>query len=148
MKRVASVILTLLLIAAVGCGFPNHTERKYLARIEESQTTFRIPFSQYDSVWIRAKRFVATYSSRAITIMNDTVISSEPSSPFDLMLDGGYGYMVTAHNIHDTTNIAISAYCISSLLAAVADPSAYHNVYILIDYVRTGSLPYPELISK
>ena len=143
--RAYLIVAVFLLITAAGCGFPNHAERKYLGRIEESQTEFRIPPSQYDSVWSRARNFITTYSSRPIMIANDSVISTEPSTPFDLVFDGGYGYIVKAHNIHDTTNIAISASCISSPLAG---PSASHNMYILIDYMKTGLLPYPELISK
>jgi hypothetical protein len=135
----------LLLITAAGCGFPNHAERKYLSRIEESQTEFRIPPSQFDSVWSRAKIFITTYSARPVTLVNDSIISSEPSDQFARMFGGGYGYKVVAKNSYDTTAIAISASCSYPFLPG---PSAGHNLYILIDYIKTGSLPFPELITK
>ncbi len=61
------------------------------------------------------------------------------------MLNSGYGYMVMTKNIHDISSIAINASCNYSLLA---DPNAHDNVYILVDYMKTGLLPFPELISK
>jgi hypothetical protein len=145
MKTARSIIVLIWIGNVTGCGFPNHAERKYLARIEKSQTTFRVPLSLFDSVWSRAKRFITTYSSRSITIANDSVISSEPSGISDRMLDTGCGYKVTAKNIHDTTAIDITASFSSSLLS---DPNAPDNLYILIDYMKTGSLPFPELISR
>ena len=145
-KIKAAVIVAMLSSAVIaGCSFTNHAERKYLARIEENQTSFRIPPSQFDTSWSRAKQFISTYSTRKIDVMNDSVISSEPTARFDLIFDGGYGYKVTANRIDDSVSILMRASSSSSFLTG---SQALHNLYILIDYIKTGSLPFPELVSK
>jgi len=101
--------------------------------------------SQFDTCWNRAKQFVTTYSSRPILEINDSVISSDKPTLLELMFDSGYGYKVTANHTRDSSNIRIRVYCDSWIFNG---SSAGRNGYILIDYIKTGLLPYPELVSK
>jgi hypothetical protein len=138
-----SMVFALLLFGA-GCGLPNHAERKYLAKIYGSSPNIRVPQSQFDTAWSRAKWFVTTYSSRPVQVMNDSLITTDTTKPTDferlIFFTPFYvhreDYEVTAHYI--PAGMLIRAFCWRD----------EHNSEILVDYIKTGSLPYPELISK
>jgi hypothetical protein len=145
MKVLVTFVALLCLTEITGCSILNHDERKYIARIEESQMTIHLQPSQFDTCWNRAKQFVTPYSSRPIHEMNDSVISSDNPSFFELMFESGYGYKVSANHTRDSSNIGIRVDCESWIFNG---SSAGRNGYILIDYMKTGLLPYPELVSK
>jgi len=145
MTRLVTFVTLLYIIGIAGCSILNHDERKYIARIEESQMTIHIQPSQFDTSWNRARQFVTIYSSRPILTSTDSVISSVKPSFLDRLFGSSYGYLVTAKNIHDSSGIRIGVYCDSWIFN---ESSAGRNGYILIDYIKTGLLPYPELVSK
>ena len=92
-------------------------------------------------MWGRAKWFVTSYSSLEIETMNDSVIRTEVHfCPFA----SGYSYVVVAH--HRKQGMDIGAACFSPALWQ--GMGASHNTDIMVDYMKTGSLPFPELISK
>jgi hypothetical protein len=134
-------MLFLIFATIAGCSFPSHLERAYLRRIGAQSNEFAVPENQFDSVWGRAKWFVAEYSSMKIETMNDTVIRTEVDyCPFA----SGYGYAVVAHRRKQ--GMDIGAACFSSVLWQKIGSS--HNTDIMVDYMKTCSLPFPELISK
>ena len=139
--RLTQVTLILASFAFSGCGFHNHAERKYVARILSNPNEFRVSTTQYDSVWSRAKRFITTYASRPIEVMNDSVIATAKSGPFDK----GYGYVAIAHLDGDGYVIRSGFPGVVWLPFSVAQT---RNAEIFTDYIKTGELPFPEMISK
>lgn len=144
-KRTHLICIQTILIACAfaiaGCGFQTHAERKYLSGIMGSSPYIRITPSQFDSAWSRAKRFVVAYSLCPIKVMNDSVISTDRPG----MLDGRYGYVVTART--DQGLIIIKVFCRSGYVPFCVS-SESRNSDILIDYIKTGELPFPEMVSK
>lgn len=134
-------ICSLLIIA--GCS-TSHYERKYLRRVDEVPLTFQVPQSSADSAWQRAKYFVATYTSRKIEQMDDSSIVCERPSFFDLLLTSNYGYFVSRSS--DGTSTRFTVDCFSGTPPLWSQ--SRHNAHILADYIRTGNLPYPNLIAK
>jgi hypothetical protein len=139
--------------AISGCSILSHDERKYLARIEDTPDEFRVPPSEFDTCWSRAHSFIGTYSSRPILVMNDSIISTEWlgsrnmfAELFDVF-DCTFGYRVTAHS--NQSGILITPMCTANgTMLPTRTLSAARNARILIDYIKTDSLPFPELISK
>ncbi|MDP4198282.1 MAG: hypothetical protein Q8922_05195 [Bacteroidota bacterium] len=137
-----NVLLVLALALVAGCSFPNHAERKYLASIYGSSPNIHVPRAQFDTAWSRAKRFVSTYSSQPVLVANDSLITTDTSKPsYFSRLFSPYIHQypvckITAHQISD--GVLIKTHC--------WDGS--HKSEILVDYIKTGLLPYPELIDR
>ncbi len=98
--------------------------------------------SGFDSSWNRGKFFIDKYSLMHTMILNDSSIETERPTFFGR----GYGYKLTARKLGDST-FFVSALCYYPL-GNLFDFSSDRNVYILIDYMKNDTLPYPQLISK
>ena len=123
----------------VGRFFIGHARRQYLNHIYDQGHTVKVKRQDFDTAWNRAKNFVATYATLPIVTENDSLIKTK--MPFFLW--SGSIYYVKAETVNDSIKI-ISAGCLSG-----PPPfKSIYNSYILADYIRTGNLPYPDLVSK
>src|SRR5665213_4031331 len=84
------LLVTLLMEICSSCGFLNHRERMYLNQIY-GINEIRMPASNSDSAWLRAKWFIRNYSSLSVLSSSDSVIETERPTIFGC----GFGYKVT-----------------------------------------------------
>ena len=151
-KYVPFVIILMLTGGFSACGrtslggylFLNHDERAYLLYVHKAGSEIELPVSRLASAWARADTFVQLYSSFPEKI-NDTLIS--PRVP--IVWSTGYAYWVRAEHYSDTV-IHVSIFSREGFLDNIGFPllPIQYNSYILADYMRTGKLPYPDLVSK
>lgn len=135
-------LATLLMEICNSCGFLNHDERVYLSRIY-GINEIRMPASKSDSAWLRAKWFISNYSSLRLLTSNDTVIATEKPT----ILEGGFGYKVTRQRVSDSL-LLLSAFSYPPMADPLAPEKGSRDSFILMDYMKTGIIPSPQLIYK
>jgi hypothetical protein len=136
------VMSTIFLLAA--CSIPNHFERNYLQCLKKRGNYLKVSNANFDSIWARGKAFVIKYSSLPIVEINDSLIETALPSFFAHDL----GYEITASRIGDSARFVRVYFAMSPWRMFYSGWDFPYNVFILTDYMRSDSLPYPNLISK
>jgi hypothetical protein len=117
--------------------------------------TFEVPKADAIDAWGRAQTFVAQHSTMKIQLLSDYVI--ETYNPvFDPQTDAGfgtmimkYGYTITRNALGDKMRFSVECKGTPSgygakQIAATAD----RNAHLAAHFIKTGELPYPELVIK
>lgn len=136
------LLVTLLMEICSSCGFLNHAERMYLNQIY-GINEIRMPSSKSDSAWQRAKWFIRNYSSLRLLTSNDSVIATERPT----IGGSGFGYKVTRHRVTDSL-LFLSAFSFPPMADPLAPEKSSRDSFILTDYMKTGVIPFPQLIYK
>jgi hypothetical protein len=147
MVKVKIIFFMSTLFFFSACSVPNHFERNYLKHVREEGNHFKISSTSFDSVWFRGKAFIIKYSSLPIMEINDSLIETVSPSFFEHSL----GYKITASRMGDSARFVSAYFKISPwrMFYSSWNPFTFpYNVLILTDYMRSDSLPYPNLISK
>ncbi len=149
MKKFLSFRIEVLMMGAmvpfvVSCAIPNHAQRDYLMHLRSKGNTVDVTNSNFDSAWDRARTFVHTYSPYPIKLNDDSSIETSKPCAFCK----GYGYSITANQRSDSTR-SIHVFYRPPLWRSINFfDDSYYNVFILAEYIRTGRIDHPELISK
>ena len=126
-----------------GCGSYTQAQRQYVNRVSDDILWFKVPPEQSAAAWDRARTFVQQYSTMEIQILTDDQIGSRvPLLPFDFF-HPQYGYQVRRRVDGTDGRFSVRAFSTNSLSNG---PTL--NAHILADYIQTGKLPFPKLISQ
>ena len=115
-------------------------QHNYITALPNIPTEFEVPKQEADDAWARAQTFIAEHSPLRIQTASDYIV--ETYKPMDLK--ALYGYRVARTPAGDAYQFKVT--CVG-LTRSVAS-NARMNAHILANYIKTGNLPYPELINK
>ena len=123
----------------------NPAQQAYTDKVLANSLDVAVPKSQVEEAWGRTQSFIGQYSDLKLQVVTDYTISTYNS-------DHIYSYAYTATKIlgTDPTVVTIRVSCDSWTSPYYQNdvlPKANLNAHILSDYLRTGALPFPELIS-
>ena len=155
------LLLLLSLVFFIGCTGDNAAVKakrsadtprlQYLERVRKLQSEHTFPKSESESVWGRAQTWITRYSTMKIQTVSDYVIETfnvTPATNGDLWAGAiPFAYSVTREP--STDGVKITVKCRTDIRAApdyireVSD-----NERMLVDYLITGRVDYPELIAQ
>jgi hypothetical protein len=119
-------------------------QQSYLSKAQSFPTHFSVPKDSDSQVWGRAKLFAASYPSKPIRILSDSVIANEVVTMANM---SSYKFMRTT--VADSILIEVHATTteFSDKLGAVAQdrPSSERDAHLAAYYLVTGEI-YPELL--
>lgn len=155
MKKILSLLMFLTL---TGCGIgifaipnyftnPTPDERLYMEKVRAQPLEFEISEIEAKTAWGRAQSFIGQYSSMKLQIVTDYVIQTY-NPTFDAYRRN-FGYYVTKTPIGN--NVKISVQCLGEPPKTEYGepfPTIELNAHILAHYIKTGELPFPQLIDR
>jgi hypothetical protein len=121
----------------------------WLARINQEPLEFEIPKADAADAWERGRSFFSLYSTMKIQLDTDYALQT-----YNAKLGSRrsrerrkvyYGYSVTKFLLKDTVRLAVSC---NTKSFSFGEGENTQNAHILAHYLRTGELPYPDLISR
>jgi hypothetical protein len=133
-------IYTLLLLAfysglTTGCSQLTPEEKSYLARVDSTQTTWKIPRANVEELRGKAQAYINRYSPMKVLTVTDYVINTD-NPPID-----SYGYFVTLEPTGDSVAVTIQGiYCAKSENATPEYHDAVQNSRIMALYLQTGEI--------
>ena len=139
------LVITVLLIVLGGCASTLNKEdssgvQLYINEVKSFPLNFTITKSEEKEAWERAQSIIARYSSMPIQTLTEYAIQTkEPERN-----TAKYGYHVSKSTKGENVHITVICSCGKRLLIQ----STVMNARILAYYIKTGKLPYPELITK
>jgi hypothetical protein len=143
--RLTSLFLTVVLTAC-SSGKPNasgadYTSSKdtYLKYVSGQSTTFNISTNENRAAWNRALEFLKNYSAKAPVVKTESLLETPKNK-----IIGDFYYRISRTTYGQ--NIQYSVDCLGQGMGM--DQLAQRNKFVLADYIRTGELPYPGLITK
>jgi len=120
----------------------------------EQPLTFEVSKAAAPDDWGRAQAFVAQHASMKIQTLSDAIIQTY--APTLTTADMGfnsitilYGYTITKSTIGDRVRISVE--CVASPCQFKKDQiakTASRNAHLAAHFIKTGELPYPELVIK
>ena len=158
-----------VLIVIVGCAtIPsrNFTGDKlsYLQKVRQIPTDFEVSASEISTIWGRAQSFIAQYSSMKQQIVTDSVIQTYNPVLVDAANQNlDFGYSVIRTPINDRFKISVQCMHFAfpgQLMRHTTDGEVKllteqnlteicrDNAHILAHYLKTGDLPYPEILAR
>ena len=131
------IALSLLL----GCVTLTPAEQSYLDRVAARSSQVRITAKSERYAWGRVQSFIGQHSSMKIQTVTDFVIQTY--NPSENQVDFGYTVTKTPGPKGD---FELSVNCFAG--NSYASGQAQRNAKILVDYLITGELPYPQFIAR
>jgi hypothetical protein len=144
---IVSVVLSMLVLVC-GCTPAiklNGEQQAYIDKVMKEPLSVAVSASEAETAWGRANTFVARYASMKIQVSNDYVIETYNPTDGKGFLDFNYGYSVSKVPVKDGFVFEVSG---MSSGGNLAKGKTARNAHIFAYYIRTGELPYPELIAR
>lgn len=133
-------IVAALLLVATACVSTPAEHATYLREMRSAPTTFRVSPALDGEAWARAREFVSRFSSIGIRAATDTLLETY-RPPRD---ETRYGYSITRTPARRGATFTIE--CLRR--DRWERTRCRENAGIAATYIRTGELPYPDLIHK
>jgi hypothetical protein len=133
----------LLLISCSSAPLLSSDQQAYLSKAQSFPTDFSVPKDSDSQVWERAKLFAATYPSKTVRILSDSMIESEPVTMVDM---SAYRFQRSrsADSIRFDVSSIVTKY--AKLGAVGTDRTASDlDAHLAAYYLATGEI-YPELL--
>ncbi len=138
-------VIAFLIIVLAGCASSMEEKSSpevelYINEVTTFPLSFTVPKLEEEEAWGRAHIFVSRYSSIPITkYTRSTILTIEP-----VRHRAQYGYHVTKSVEGENVRIRVECLCGKDTL----EKSMVMNARILAYFIKTGKLPYPELIKR
>lgn len=121
-------------------------EAAYLSGLANEAVDFDIDKSQSDDAWGRAQVFLAKHSSMKVQTATTNLVENYTPTPNGFTME--YGYRVTRVASPKGERFSVECFDSGDAVLAATKAVAGTNARILARYIRTGELPYPNLIAK
>ena len=132
-------------LIATGCshtGMMNLSpdEEVYMARVNQFPLEFSISKADAPDAWGRAQSFIRKYCSMNLQYATDYLISAYSATLSEVR----FRYYVTKTPMSNEVQILVQ--CNTGFMYTGGDANL--NAHILAYYIKTGDLPYPQLIHQ
>lgn len=157
-KNMSTLFLGLLLVSCASFrssiyGIVDYSkatdeQKAYLEKVKNQPLVFNISLNDEEEAWDRAQDVVSNYSSMKIQVVTESVIQTyNPVNigKYDVQCKWGYDLNKIKSSKRLTIKVSSSTQCVGLKSAKEA---AIINAHIFSYYIKTGELPYPELISR
>lgn len=126
----------------------------FLERAMAQPLSFEIPKAEAADAWSRAQAFVAQHSSMKVQTVSDAIVQTY--TPTLTMGDMGmnsisivYGYNITKTGARDRVRISVEPMASPCQYKKdLVAQTAARNAHLAAHFIKTGELPFPELVIK
>ncbi len=127
-------------VVASACASAPQEHAAYLREMRAAPTTFRIARALDQTAWKRARSFVARFSSMKVKRATDSLLQTyQPPSN-----ETRFGYKITRRRAR--SGVTFTVKCLRR--DRWERKHCQENAGIAATYMRTGELPYPDLIHR
>ncbi|WP_424244242.1 hypothetical protein Dip510_001443 [Elusimicrobium posterum] len=149
MKKNIVILASILFMAACATTAQLTSEEQvYLDSIQNETNKVVIVKADIADAWGRANSYVAKNSSMKIQTANDHLIDTYNPTNDNSAYSITYGYRVTKTPVDGGYEVEITCLRNASGYGGLAKNQCPRNEKIFSNYLRTGKLPYPNLIAK
>ena len=141
MKNMITFLFVLLALSSCATVLtPEQTA--YIQKISGHSNSITLPKERSDEAWGKAQTFISKYSSMKIQTVSDYIIETYNST-----MATNYAWSASKVLLKDSVTIDVKCWVGEDWFGGATE-RCRRNEKILIDYIITSKIPYPELIAR